>query len=287
MANPTLQLKDGFSSESPDLRDDVQRLQRALIRAGFDLDDDGLFGQGTETAVKEFQRQNGLVADGIVGPKTWAAVDDVLEASGTASWEPPDPKPEEHLLEGFHGDLGWVHDREGHAGRTYWPGGASGVTLDPGVDLGHAKPSLIEAAYKKLVSPEQYEAIKRALGIKGTPARAALRNDPVLQSIRISRSQADEIFHFAAEPYWKAIVRRFPGCGEPDTPGSVQTVMLSLSYNRGAGNRRLGVLSDPIERKDWKTVADVVGNMQQDHSLGGIRKRRRMEGDLIRRELGL
>lgn len=286
MANPTLQLKDGFSSESPELRDDVHRLQRALIRAGFDLDDDGLFGRGTEAAVKEFQRDNGLVADGIVGPKTWAAVDDVLEASGTASWEPPDPDLEKHVLEGFHGDLRWVHDREGHAGRTYWPGGASGVTLDPGVDLGHAKPSLIEAAYKKLLAPEQYEAVKRVLGIKGAAAKTALRNDPVLKSIRISRSQADEIFHFAAEPYWKAIVRRFPAIGAPDTPGSVQTVMLSLSYNRGAGNRRLEVLADPIERKDWRAVADIVGNMQQNHRLGGIRKRRRMEGDLIREELG-
>lgn len=287
MANPTLQLKDGFSSESPDLRDDVQRLQRALIRAGFELDDDGLFGRGTEEAVKAFQRENGLVADGIVGPKTWEAVERIVESTATATWDPPAAAPDEDLLPGFHGDLSWVHAREGHAGRTYWPGGASGVTLDPGVDLGHAKPALIESAYKNLLTPEQYEAVKRALGIKGTAAKAALNADPVLKSIRISRSQADDIFHFAAKPYWTAIVRRFPGCGEPDTPGSVQTVMLSLSYNRGAGNRRLSVLSEPIARKDWRKVADIVGNMQQNHSLGGIRKRRRMEGELIRRELGV
>lgn len=36
--------------------------------------DDGIFGASTEAAVRRFQRDNGLVADGIVGPKSWAIV---------------------------------------------------------------------------------------------------------------------------------------------------------------------------------------------------------------------
>ncbi|GET41870.1 peptidoglycan-binding protein [Microseira wollei] len=49
---------------------DVQKLQEALIKAGFTLDADGVYGPGTDTAVKQFQEKNGMTVDGIVGSQT-------------------------------------------------------------------------------------------------------------------------------------------------------------------------------------------------------------------------
>ena len=51
--------------------DAVRALQRLLRSQNYFLRVDGSFGAVTETAVKAFQEQRGLVTDGIVGPKTW------------------------------------------------------------------------------------------------------------------------------------------------------------------------------------------------------------------------
>lgn len=53
--------------------DDVRDLQRRLNRLGFDSGyDDGLFGEQTVAAVREFQLNAGLLQDGIAGPATVA-----------------------------------------------------------------------------------------------------------------------------------------------------------------------------------------------------------------------
>ena len=49
--------------------DEVRALQTALH-----LYVDGIFGLLTEEAVKEYQKAHGLVADGVVGDKTWAKI---------------------------------------------------------------------------------------------------------------------------------------------------------------------------------------------------------------------
>lgn len=53
---------------------DVFALQQQLIRLGYDIAADGLFGKETQLAVQSLQVANGLVPDGIVGPATLAAL---------------------------------------------------------------------------------------------------------------------------------------------------------------------------------------------------------------------
>ena len=51
----------------------VKQIQKALCGAGYHVGViDGIFGQMTEDAVLMFQKANGLTADGIVGPATFA-----------------------------------------------------------------------------------------------------------------------------------------------------------------------------------------------------------------------
>ena len=64
--------------------DEVYAIQDKLYRWGY-LEDppDGIFGEKTRAAVIWFQGKNGLVADGIVGPATLAALG--LQSSGSTS----------------------------------------------------------------------------------------------------------------------------------------------------------------------------------------------------------
>ena len=57
----------------------VTLLQTQLVQRGYDIGSagiDGVYGRGTEAAVKAFQRDNGLTQDGICGQKTWAALEE-------------------------------------------------------------------------------------------------------------------------------------------------------------------------------------------------------------------
>ncbi|MBE3593166.1 MAG: serine hydrolase [Thermoanaerobacter sp.] len=62
---------------------DVEELQAMLNKAGFDTGTvDGIFGKMTLNGVLDFQRSKNLMPDGIVGPKTYAALE-------TVSWADP------------------------------------------------------------------------------------------------------------------------------------------------------------------------------------------------------
>ena len=66
--------------------DAVRDLQRKLSALGYPLAIDGIFGQATESAVKAFQRDHGLVADGLAGPGTQAAIDGALPFGDGGWW---------------------------------------------------------------------------------------------------------------------------------------------------------------------------------------------------------
>jgi N-acetylmuramoyl-L-alanine amidase len=62
-------------SNCPMRGDDVCTLQERLLELGYDAyRADGIFGQQTETALRSFQRDYGLIVDGVCGPATVRAL---------------------------------------------------------------------------------------------------------------------------------------------------------------------------------------------------------------------
>jgi peptidoglycan hydrolase-like protein with peptidoglycan-binding domain len=86
-------LKLGDSGES------VERIQLALVEAGFPLPQfgaDGKFGGETRTALQAFQRESGLAGgevDGVLGPTTMGLLDARFAGAPPPSPVPPSPVP--------------------------------------------------------------------------------------------------------------------------------------------------------------------------------------------------
>jgi hypothetical protein len=79
----TSTVPEDVTLKSGDSGDEVKQLQEALAALGYDVGEaDGVFGAATEEAVKQFQADSGLGADGVAGPQTLTAINEALAATG-------------------------------------------------------------------------------------------------------------------------------------------------------------------------------------------------------------
>jgi hypothetical protein len=93
---------------------EVTALQEFLLAAGYELPKfgaDGDFGSETLAALKSYQEDNGLVADGIVGPKTQAVMDgEATDDTDDTDAEDPNVDEETALTILSSDDMKWYHD---------------------------------------------------------------------------------------------------------------------------------------------------------------------------------
>jgi N-acetylmuramoyl-L-alanine amidase len=109
----------------PVIGDDVAELQRRLNDLGFDPERiDGVFATRTDKALREFQRNVGLIPDGIAGPATFKALDQLRRA--VVGGQP-------HLLREDHR---WESSRTGVADKVVVLDPGHGGLLDPGTTHG-------------------------------------------------------------------------------------------------------------------------------------------------------
>lgn len=110
-----------------------------------------------------------------------------------------------------------------------WPGGASGVTIGIGYDLGYNTRVQIADDWEAHVSPAVLMDLQDVAGIKGETAEAYLGT---VAHVRIPWAEALQVFKRSSVPrFGKLLVQVFPGVELLPVPA--QEALLSLVFNRG------------------------------------------------------
>lgn len=203
--NTTLSLKTIRKGNRDPL---VRTLSEKLVAFGYKTQSaENYFGTNIDIAVRDFQRKNKLLADGVVGPVTW-------DSLGFRDRTKPDTDPvsyfrnllisfgliyNQNIFSSSSGSkpasqmttspkgLQFIYTREAMknvSNRLHWPGGASGVTLGPGYDMRERSKATIVTDMTSIgVDMESAKSISNAAGLKGKDAKDFCKNNHSLISL--------------------------------------------------------------------------------------------------------
>lgn len=169
-----------------------------------------------------------------------------------------------------------------------WPGGASGVTIGLGFDLGYETRAELDREWPSL-SVAVRDALSPALGIKGTAAREALRS---IHGVVIPWDAALTSFKDFTLPRYAAMtIKAFPGSDA--LPDACFGALVSLVYNRGTRmashnrddeRREMRDIRALILARDFDDVPEQFRSMKRlwpdSTGVGGLRARREKEAEL-------
>jgi GH24 family phage-related lysozyme (muramidase) len=173
-----------------------------------------------------------------------------------------------------------------------WPGGASGITIGIGYDLGYVTAADFDGDWKSALSDADHAALAAVVCLKGNDAKAKA---PSLKAIRITLADAEQVFLERSVPtYQKQTEQAFPGVD--DLPADARGALLSLIYNRGPrmtdstknpqleDRREMRAIRDAVANGDLQTIADQLRAMKRlwaGKGMAGLLKRRDAEADLV------
>jgi hypothetical protein len=172
--------------------------------------------------------------------------------------------------------------------RPTWPGGASGVTIGIGYDLGYTPRERFLGDWASLEDPIR-ERLAAVIGIKGYTASGKVSG---LRDIRIPWDVALSVFDARTVPYWiEQTLKAFPGANK--LPADAFGALVSLVFNRGpatAGKNReemaaiMHLLADGVQAGDLAKIAAQLRTMKriwQGKGLPGLIRRREAEAQLV------
>jgi GH24 family phage-related lysozyme (muramidase) len=150
--------------------------------------------------------------------------------------------------------------------RPTWPGGASGITIGIGYDLGYE--DRIAEDWKDLVPASMLRVMLTCQGVKGASAKARLAG--VRPGIAIPYPAAMKVFSERTLPrYARATELALPNCDV--LSGDSFGALVSISYNRGPNgwtmlddrHREMAQIYAAMRTEDYGSIPGLIRGMRR------------------------
>lgn len=253
--------------------------------------------KGKEEYVKSVQKSLALLPDGVDGPVTWEAIKTKLSPDNTVVI-PVIPQATDTSTQLSDKAYKLILDYEVGGGAAYYnkalkhpcyPGGASGVTIGIGYDLGYNTALQFAEDWQGILDIKSFNRLLQHIGKKSVNAKAAISS---VKDIEVFWDAAEIVFKKNTLPrFINETKKAFPGSEKlhPDAFGA----LVSLVFNRGgsiSGLSRVEMLNikNAIINKHtdiYNYISQQVIDMKRlwvGKGLDGLLTRRNEESKLIK-----
>lgn len=169
--------------------------------------------------------------------------------------------------------------------RVCWPGGASGLTIGIGADLGYMSREEFEKYFSKYFNEEQSSRLKSVIGLKGAIAKSKLTS---VKDIELNWENAMEAFiEWTLPKFWRLSNVLWSGLDQ--LKEKAQVALVSIVFNRGSSTKgssraEMRNIKSLVVKKDYKGIASEIRSMKRlwvGKNLDGLIKRREQEAKMV------